>query len=391
MNLREFPWQRWLPVIVTTAVVLSLIAVIGPAIRHARDEARKSSSRANLKQIGTALHNYHDVHGCFPSGAIVDSNSVAYHGWYTLIWPFMAASPYPNLIEFGRPWDDPQNGFLFRQGLRCFHVPGVDEVCSKNGHGLTHYMGNPNVLHRNSGVKIEQITLGVSETWLAGEIVGNYQPWGYPFNWRSLGTQLNDGPNTYGRPTGDGALFLRGDGSAKFLTNDVDSEILTRFQNAPPIAAPDKTATQSRDFGYGPAWTRTYLQLDEAKWEGLIAIVWHNDSGTPYTVLIRAAGKSSHRSTTIDDLKLVVTAYPEMRQLFGYPRIDDQVASMLSDLKQLEVLDTGSITVSNRGLQALRGLPNLRILVGYASEQMLGDLRDGLPECEIRVVPLPHD
>lgn len=57
--------------LVVIAVIAVLIALLLPAVQAAREAARRSQCRNNLKQIGLALHNYHDRSQVFPPGAVI--------------------------------------------------------------------------------------------------------------------------------------------------------------------------------------------------------------------------------------------------------------------------------------------------------------------------------
>jgi len=92
--------------LVVIAIIGILIALLLPAVQAAREAARRSQCTNNLKQIGLALHNYHDATKALPTGGLSKyvngSLSSTYWGWNTLIFPQMEQQSLHDALQVGQ-------------------------------------------------------------------------------------------------------------------------------------------------------------------------------------------------------------------------------------------------------------------------------------------------
>jgi prepilin-type N-terminal cleavage/methylation domain-containing protein/prepilin-type processing-associated H-X9-DG protein len=97
--------------LVVIAIIAILIALLLPAVQQAREAARRTQCKNNLKQIGLALHNYHDIFGQFPMGYLDTENVSANDGgwsWQTMILPQLDQAPLFNQLDLNyRPHGTP--------------------------------------------------------------------------------------------------------------------------------------------------------------------------------------------------------------------------------------------------------------------------------------------
>ena len=222
--------------IIIVVIIGLLLALLLPAIQRARDNARKTQSKNNLKQIGLGLYNYHDTHFGFPIGADVDTDGNAKHGLYTRSLPFFESSPLYSYFSFEVAWDHPINWGLSSNHLSNLAIPDAEPI-REQGLELTHYATNGNLMYRNGRRNVNDLAGNASSVWMAGEVQGEYVPWAYPFQWRELTWPLNDGPASFGRPTQDGAMLLMADASVRFFDNEVAAGVLENLKAGSEVSS----------------------------------------------------------------------------------------------------------------------------------------------------------
>jgi prepilin-type N-terminal cleavage/methylation domain-containing protein/prepilin-type processing-associated H-X9-DG protein len=195
--------------LVTIAIIGVLVALMLPAVQQVREAARRTQCKNNMRQIGLALHNYHDAMRTFPPGVIVRDpelewwNSHPGWGWAAQILSQVDQAPVYNKINFGVSISDAQNSSACIVPLPVYVCPAdpapttftakgngqwgtpsgpICDVASANyvGVSCTEQSDLSNwattgkwiydgVLFPNSRIRMNDITDGTSSTFLVSE------------------------------------------------------------------------------------------------------------------------------------------------------------------------------------------------------------------------------
>ena len=192
-----------LDVAVTIVILLVLAALLLPATRRSRPAAKRSQCKNNLKQIGLALMNYHDVHRTLPPGWIASeaAGQSSGFGWHYQILPFFDQAPLYKKFDSSQQLSDKSSGnaelaATILSATRCPSDHGPNQAASHwmTQLGTTNYVGNygvgipvtfsamsgseeklvdpkfvQGIFGSNTSVHIRDVKDGMSNVVLAGE------------------------------------------------------------------------------------------------------------------------------------------------------------------------------------------------------------------------------
>ncbi len=87
--------------LVVIAIIAVLVALLLPAVQQAREAARRSQCKNNMKQLGIAFHDYHGTHGCWPLSSCPPWDRVA--NWRAHVLPFIDQQTLYEKLNFNGP------------------------------------------------------------------------------------------------------------------------------------------------------------------------------------------------------------------------------------------------------------------------------------------------
>jgi prepilin-type N-terminal cleavage/methylation domain-containing protein/prepilin-type processing-associated H-X9-DG protein len=236
--------------LVVIAIIGALAGLLLAAVQKARESANRAVCTNNLRQIGIALHSYHNVHNTFPPGGIewrpAGDFSKRQLAWCAFLLPYLEQQNVYRKLDLSKAFDAPQNAQGAATVLDIFLCPskprGSPDDYLWDGRGVTDYGGifgqaligqnNPHngTMLFDKPIRLSMITDGASHTVMISEDTQRKDgQWINAMNLFDVAMPINQGP-VYDpdihseHPGGANGLFA--DGSVRFLRQTMDIRIL---------------------------------------------------------------------------------------------------------------------------------------------------------------------
>jgi len=227
----------WVVVIVILVAALGALVICGgfmaalmlPAVQAAREAARRSKCSNQLRQIGLAMHNYHDSFGCFPPAYIPDDKGRPMHSWRVLILPFMEEGALYDQYDFDEPWDGPNNRALAARSRGPFYHCPSDTGGNPSDTSYVMLVGKGTISDGAKATRLAKIEDGTSSTILIVEVAASGINWMEPrdLDVDKIGLGINDGtPGGISSRHLGGAQVLFCNGGTDFLDNTIDPDVM---------------------------------------------------------------------------------------------------------------------------------------------------------------------
>ncbi|WP_339907027.1 DUF1559 domain-containing protein [Symmachiella dynata] len=209
------------PAYSSSAVLAGLLL---PAVQQAREAARRAETRNKLKQLGLAMHNYHDVFSEFPAHANYEKKKPLL-SWRVHVLPYLDQAALYQKFHLDEPWDSEHNKALIKEMPPVYQNPNMNNKDFKTNYLLV--TGEDAAFFGEEGMPIRQFTDGTSNTILAVEANEDQAViWTKPDDWEF------DEENPFqglGQLRQGGFFALFADGSVQFISLNVDEDTMRAF------------------------------------------------------------------------------------------------------------------------------------------------------------------
>jgi prepilin-type processing-associated H-X9-DG protein len=211
------------------ATIGTLVMLLLPAVNAAREAARRNQSANNMKMIGLAMHNYHDVHGRLPATANVDENGEPLLSWRVHLLPFMDERDLYEQFHLDEPWDSDHNKPLIPRMPAFYRNPSSPAEgpawLSKSNYLVP--VGKGTLFEGTEGKRFADVLDGTSNSIMALEVDSDEAViWTKPEDWQY---DPDKGLAGLGAAHPGGFLALFVDGHVQFLSDEIDPGLFDKL------------------------------------------------------------------------------------------------------------------------------------------------------------------
>jgi hypothetical protein len=223
--------------IATVFLIGVLVALALPAFQPRRGGPHRSPCKNNLKQIGLALHNYHDIYGSFPPAIVYGPDGKPWHSWRTLLLPYLEHGDILRRYRFDEPWDGPNNRKLAGEAgtLSVFHCPSDEDAAP----GTTSYLaviGDETMWPPHGAGTFDDAIDGKGRTLHVVEVANSGVHWMEPKDLRlaTMSFQVGAAGEAIRGPHGGTKRWFRKDDPSFANASFVDDSVRVLSSETPP-------------------------------------------------------------------------------------------------------------------------------------------------------------
>lgn len=233
----------------SVGTVAVLVALLLPAVQQAREAARRSASRNNLRQLGLAMHNHHDQHRALPAGTYPNAKLKPEErlSWLVALLPYLEEEDRFKQVDLTKGWKDKANEGALKSdlSLKVTQNPSQPIIQPVDGYAIMHYVGIAGVgkdaptlpitdnrvgmFGYDRKTTFADVRDGLSNTLMITDASKDFGPWaqGGSVTIRAFTTKpYVNGPDGIGSPHVGGFQALLGDGSVRFISKEIDPTLL---------------------------------------------------------------------------------------------------------------------------------------------------------------------
>ena len=201
-----------------------MAALLMPAVQQAREAARRTQCKNNLKLIGLAMHNYHDTFLLFPAAHLNDQQGQPKLSWRVSILPYVDQAPMFNMYNFNEAWDGPSNSRFLNPAPQVYVCPSYPSTGPNTCYAAI--TGDHTVLGAGKCVSIREVTDGTSNTLMVVEACQLNIPWLKPQDIDAATVTRFGDPNGPNSKHLGGVHVLMTDGAVRFVSLTASPDLL---------------------------------------------------------------------------------------------------------------------------------------------------------------------